>query len=244
MAGGSSSSHQDVESGNTENSIVERESVEGENDAESKTPGEIEDPFPESEGSNSPEHLRGKRQRVMWKEKLRFLDATPPALVLEKEILEDDVNEDSNMLFLLMEDEEVDNPEPLLEFMSEEEKRSAERGAPLFLLDRKGDEYPNCWISHLSGTKEYAITGEWMEFVKGNQLQLGDIVDVFCFRVPPLCSSSSSGGGEGKWRLGMAVCSRTSAAEMVRRELGDLTLIEYEPKANSPVIFSGDESCC
>ena len=108
--------------------------VEGENDAESKMPGEIEDPFPEREGSNSP----------LWKEKLRFLDATPPALALEKEIHKDDVNEDSNMLFLLME----------VEFMSEEEKRYAERGAPLFLLDRKGDEYSNCWVSHLSGTKE------------------------------------------------------------------------------------------
>ena len=108
-------------------------------------PGEIEDPFLEREGSNSPEHLRGKKQRAMWKEKLRFRDATPLALALEKEIHKDDVNEDSNMLFLLIEE---------MEFMSEEEKRYAERGALLFLLDRKGDEYSNCWISHLSGTKE------------------------------------------------------------------------------------------
>ena len=45
-------------------------------------PGEIEDPFPEREGSNSLEHLRGKKQRAMCKEKLQFLDATPLALAL------------------------------------------------------------------------------------------------------------------------------------------------------------------
>ncbi|CAA7402158.1 unnamed protein product [Spirodela intermedia] len=215
----------------------------GDGEAAAETEGKMEAPT-EARGSNSPEVKEKRRYgrcvRVMWKEKLRLMKGTAPMTVLEKKLLSADVSKSHATLLLRRNNddgEEERSPMELLQFMTEAEKTSAAAkngGMPVVLLDRKGDEYPEAKITYLQSMGAYAVAGEWLNVVSNNQLRCGDVVDIYTFRVPPQAaapSSSSSpppasseegnggGGTHSEWRLGLAVCARVPADEIVSRRL-------------------------
>ncbi|CAA6665424.1 unnamed protein product [Spirodela intermedia] len=150
----------------------------------------------------------------MWKEKLRLMKGTAPMTVLEKKLLSADVSKSHATLLLRRNNDDG------------EEERSP--------WSCYRDEYPEAKITYLQSMGAYAVAGEWLNVVSNNQLRCGDVVDIYTFRVPPQAaapSSSSSpppasseegnggGGTHSEWRLGLAVCARVPADEIVSRRL-------------------------
>ena len=157
--------------------------------------------------------------RWEWEEKVMALTngtATAVQRVLEKKLYATDVSA-GHCRLLLAENVEAagggkrKGPALLLDALTREEKAAAEKdgggGLAVLLIDRRGREYPSAKLKLWRSSDSYVIIGKWTELVHRNELDPGDIIDIYLFR------HGSS--------VGLVVCSRISAAEEERRRGDD-----------------------
>ncbi|MQM13936.1 hypothetical protein Taro_046863 [Colocasia esculenta] len=198
-------------------------------------------------------------QSGTWQEKAKLLNGTAPLRVLEKRLFSTDVSRDHARLLFTKDDQEG-KPQPaphppqdqkrergpwkLLDMLTEAEKEAtrADGGLPLLLLDRWGNEHPGNRLKFWKSNHSYVILGKWPNFVRLGELESGDAVEVYVFRVPlqaeaappptnafaagPSSSSAADAAASGpppqggqcmSWRLAVVVCSQVALEEEERR---------------------------
>ncbi|CAA7402163.1 unnamed protein product [Spirodela intermedia] len=105
-------------------------------------------------------------------------------------------------------------PEVLLSLLTDAEKAAVAAkngGLPVLLLDRWGREYPAAKLRLWCSSGSYVLLGKWMDFVRQNELDPGDVIDVYFFRP----RFAEEGGAAA--RVGLVVCSRVHPEEEERR---------------------------